>query len=128
MKPCRKAYEEFIEGLTAGLDMRGHCADMTDCMVGVFPELRRVRGHYYCPIADREHTHWWCVDTDGMVIDPTAAQFQSRGAGEYREYVGPEPAGKCIYCGDLVLPPCSTFCDENCAADWIESESRAGSR
>lgn len=111
-------YAEFIAGLTEGVDLRGQCGIMSAIVSSLFPELRRVRGHYYCPIAGRERTHWWCVAPDGSIVDPTASQFPSAGAGEYREYDGPEPSGKCLYCGDLVLPPRRDFCEDECAELW----------
>lgn len=78
----------------------GQCAEITQLMITDFPELRRVRGHYYCSMWGKR-SHWWCVAPDGSVVDPTAIQFPSRGAGEYvpHEEGSPEPTGKCPNCG-----------------------------
>lgn len=40
-------------------------------MVEAFPELKRVRGHYHCPWLSKAQPHWWCVDPDGNIVDPT---------------------------------------------------------
>jgi hypothetical protein len=41
--------------------------------------------------------HWWCVDEDGNIIDPTVNQFPTKGAGaEYEEFNGNV---KCSECG-----------------------------
>jgi hypothetical protein len=93
----------------------GKCAEYTALMVAEFPELRRVRGHYYCP-AWGEREHWWCVALGGTIVDPTAAQFPSNGTGEYVEWdeSKPEPTGKCPNCGGYVFGGylCSDRCDE----------------
>lgn len=97
--------------------VRGTCSQATVAMVEAFPELRRVRGHY------DGHEHWWCVAPDGSVVDPTAAQFCP--GGTYVEHVGPEPVGKCHYCGSYVWTPyrgcpeaCSKECYDGLAAEY----------
>ena len=44
----------------------GHCWIATLKMKAAFPELRRVIGSVI------EMGHFWCVDTDGTILDPTA--------------------------------------------------------
>lgn len=66
---------------------RGKCKEMSEAAVAEDPTLRLVRGHYYCPIWG-EQPHWWTVRPDGTVVDPTAAQFPSKGTGEYVEFDG----------------------------------------
>lgn len=73
------------------------CKEATEAMEKAFPELRRVRGHYI-DIFKNKHAHWW-LEKDGEIIDPTAWQFSDGGFGEYQEYEGREPIGKCMYCG-----------------------------
>lgn len=80
-------------------DGTGGCKEVTEAMVKEFPELHRVRGHYHCWIWGKRE-HWWLTTSDGVVIDPTAAQFPSRGEGRYVEFDGPEPTGKCPNCGE----------------------------
>jgi hypothetical protein len=88
-------------------------------MVAVFPELRRVRGHYYCPIWG-ERAHWWLVAPDGLIVDPTAAQFPSLGGGEYVEWEEgrEEPTGICPQCGDHVYGG-GTCCSEDCHRAYV---------
>lgn len=103
-------------------DPRGQCVEMTRRMADVFPELRRVRGHYYCPIEGERHTHWWLIAPSGVVIDPTADQFPSCGHGDYEEYDGPEPTGKCLDCGALLFGPL-TFCNAECAYNTAQGNN-----
>jgi hypothetical protein len=97
----------------------GQCKEITQKMAADFPELTRVRGHYYC-WAWGERAHWWLVDPNGTIIDPTAQQFPSKGKGEYLpwEEGSPEPTGMCPNCGD----PCydgQTCCSESCAQAYV---------
>jgi len=97
----------------------GECAKVTIDMVAVFPELTRVRGHYYCWIWG-PRTHWWCVTADGEIVDPTSAQFPSGGKGEY-EVLPPdykEPTGMCPECGGHCYDG-ETFCSENCGIAYV---------
>jgi hypothetical protein len=92
----------------------GTCQEVTEAMQAAFPELTRVRGHYFC-WAWGERAHWWLIDADGQVVDPTAAQFPSRGLGHYEPWIEgtPEPTGNCANCGG----PCfngDTCCSESC--------------
>lgn len=88
--------------------VRAMCGSATEDMVATFPELRRVRGHY------GYHTHWWCVTPDGEIVDPTAKQFPP--GLEYKEYTGPDPVGKCMWCGELVwnYDYGSSACSKDC--------------
>lgn len=96
------------------VDDLGTCAEVTIAMVKKFPELKRVRGHYHCPIWG-ERAHWWCIASNGKIIDPTASQFPSKGSGVYIVHVegSPEPTGKCLDCGSYVYNE-DTFCDDTC--------------
>lgn len=106
------------------VDPRGQCAAMTLRMAKAFPDLRRVRGHYVCPLEGRR-PHWWLVAPSGAVVDPTVEQFASCGVGgDYVEHVGPEPTGQCLNCGALLYGNESSFCNVDCAVacvDWINS-------
>ena len=99
-------------------DPRGQCANVTQAMAEAFPELRRVRGHYVCPLEGRR-PHWWMETASGEVIDPTAAQFASNGIGEYEEHTGAEPTGHCLNCGAMLFTG-ELFCDRQCAEDCVE--------
>lgn len=94
---------EYLEWIRRHVpdDPTGMCKEMTEAMVAAFPELRRVRGHYE-PWRGGRFPHWWCLDVDGLVIDPTVIQFVHLGPASYVEHVGLEPVGKCLNCGDYV--------------------------
>jgi hypothetical protein len=96
----------------------GKCAEVTALMVSQFPELTRVRGHYYCVVWG-EREHWWCVATDGSIVDPTASQFPSKGRGHYEPWVEgtPEPTGVCPNCGELVYDG-RTCCSDRCHHEY----------
>ena len=96
----------------------GKCAEITERMQVVFTALRRVRGHYYCMVWG-EREHWWLVDEDGEVVDPTAKQFPSNGAGTYVEWdeSQQEPSGLCPNCGGLCYNG-DQVCSENCGIEY----------
>ena len=98
-------------------DGYGQCAELTEQMARAFPELKRVRGHYY-DICWGERAHWWLVTPDGYIVDPTAAQFPTKGRGHYDPWDESEhePTGKCINCGGYVLDG-SSCCSDECAAE-----------
>ena len=100
-------------------DGYGQCKEVSRKMAEVFPELKRIRGHYYC-WAWGERAHWWLADANGTIIDPTAQQFPSKGKGEYVPWPegALEPTGMCPNCGD----PCydgNTCCSESCANAYV---------
>lgn len=98
----------------------GQCAAVTEAMAIVFPELRRVRGHYYCGIWG-ERAHWWLETRDDKIVDPTAIQFPSKGRGNYEEYDGrPLPTGPCDNCGEAVYDG-GTVCSERCHHEFVAS-------
>jgi len=95
---------------------RGKCKEMSEALAAKDPSLRVVRGHYDCPIWGRQ-AHWWCVDQNGKIVDPTAKQFPSAGIGEYVEFSGYfecEQCGKSVPENEVVPvgghPTCSNEC------------------
>ena len=60
---------------------KGFCLGSTLQMKRAFPELKRIKGVYIEPNGKR-NIHWWCVDKDNNIIDPTAFQFKSGGCYE----------------------------------------------
>jgi len=99
----------------------GKCSEATQNMVEFFPELRRVRGHYYCS-SWGERAHWWCEvwnekEIKLEIVDPTANQFPSMGLGHYEEWgdYQEEPTGKCMNCGDYCYEN-RYFCSKGCEA------------
>lgn len=111
------AYQTWIAVHVTG-DGYGQCAEATEQMQAAFPTLTRVRGHYYCPFWG-EREHWWLVDPAGQIVDPTAAQFPSRGSGVYvpRDETQPEPTGRCPNCGEYCYDG-ATCCSENCHLEY----------
>jgi hypothetical protein len=100
-------------------DPVGTCKETTLAMQKAFPELDRVRGHYHCWIwGIREH--WWLVHPEGIIIDPTAAQFPSDGDGDYVPWDedSEEPSGICLNCGEYVYDG-SALCSENCQIEFM---------
>lgn len=119
-----EVYDQWIEQNYGTEDLaRYKCGSATDRMIKEFPELKRVRGWY----AGIEH--WWCVDPNGEIVDPTYMQFGSDyNRAKYREFqegVDPEPLGKCMNCGWLCweldddgekIPGATSWsCSEDCA-------------
>jgi hypothetical protein len=111
MKP---EYANWIANIVDGY---GRCADVTAAMQLTFPELVRVRGHYYDYLWG-ERQHWWLTDPEGSVVDPTAAQFPSKGCGVYTPWIEstPEPTGICPNCGEPVYN--GTCCSDDCSRTY----------
>lgn len=74
---------------------RGKCKEFSEQLCLEDPTLKLVRGHYYCPIWNREEQHWWCQRKDGTIVDPTAKQFPSKGCGIYTEFTGTCACSNC---------------------------------
>lgn len=92
-------YKDWIEANVAE-NGYGQCKAVTEKMAAAFPELTRVRGHYYCLVWG-ERAHWWLTDQTGNIVDPTVQQFPTK-CGEYVPWDEgqPEPTGLCLNCGD----------------------------
>ena len=74
---------------------RGRCKEMCDEAIKTDLTLTLVRGHYYCPIWDRDEEHWWTVRADGSIYDPTVLQFPSKGLGVYTPFNGTVESAQC---------------------------------
>lgn len=113
-------YTQWIEKhITTSGEAYGNCDQITKKMAEEFPELTRVRGHYYC-IAWGERTHWWLTTPEGKIIDPTAAQFSSQGRGTYIPWNegDKEPTGKCPNCGEYSWDH-QDFCSDECGNAYV---------
>lgn len=102
----------------------GTCGQVTLDMLAAFPELTRVRGHYYCS-SWGERAHWWLVSPDGAIVDPTAQQFPSQGTGTYVpwEEGSAEPTGRCVNCAEYAYDGrdvCSDACGDAFVAVIME--------
>jgi hypothetical protein len=109
----KKKYAMWVAANVTG-DGLGRCAEITQQMAKAFPELRRERGHYLCHTWG-EREHWWLLDPEDHIVDPTAAQFPSRGTGMYIpwEEGQEEPTGRCLNCGEYCYGQ-RTFCSSAC--------------
>ncbi len=97
---------------------RGKCKELVDAACAADTTLTAVRGHYFCPLWNSNEQHWWCVQKDGTIYDPSKAQFPSNGNGIYTPFDG---FVECSECGKVVLEEdagfhgryafCSTACN-----------------
>jgi hypothetical protein len=102
---------------------RGKCKEMSEALVAENPVLRLVRGHYWEPMWNRDEPHWWCVNPDGEIIDPTRLQFPSGGIAEfYTEFDG---TCECANCGkefneqDGRFDSNYAFCSSSCNMRFV---------
>lgn len=85
--PCRRherlpePYQQWIWDHVEG-DGYGKCRETSLAMLADFPELKLVIGHYYCT-SWGERDHFWLIDPQGRIVDPTFMQFPSKGRGHY---------------------------------------------
>jgi hypothetical protein len=69
-------------------ELRGKCKEYALKEVEKDPALTLVKGWYYSPITDTKEQHWWTVEPNGEIYDPTAEQFLDLGTGDYIPFVG----------------------------------------
>ena len=119
----KQKYTDWIENNVS--DAYRACVETTLQMQEVFPELKRVRGHYI-EFGIGEHPHWWLVDPDGEIIDPTRSQFQFYGIYKEWDESQPEPTGKCPNCGKFCYNN-DYCCSESCGRDYIKYCSKSWS-
>jgi len=74
----------------------GLCLEWSGLMVQVFPELRLVEGRVVEGTGDIGG-HFWCVDPEDEIIDPTACQFDEIISYRFERY--PQMTGMCMVCG-----------------------------
>lgn len=100
----------------------GTCKKYCAKMKKEFPELQIKKGFYIEPNWGGRTSlkgikeHFWLVDINNKIVDPTKAQYPSNGYGEYIELTNLKikPTGKCLYCGDYTFNH-DTFCCTKCA-------------
>lgn len=111
-------YKRWIEENVED-DGYGLCVQATERMAKEFPELTRIRGHYYCPVWG-ERTHWWMITKTGEIVDPTSSQFPSKGSGHYEPWDEnqKEPTGKCPNCGSYCYDGKQT-CSDSCYDEYL---------
>lgn len=81
-------------------EFRGKCKELSEKAVAENSSLKLVRGHYFCPLWNKEEPHWWTKDASGNIHDPSAKQFPSNGNGIYTEFDG---VCNCSECGKEIL-------------------------
>jgi len=113
----KEEYQDYIDKLDKD-NLMGKCKEISEKMKEEFLELTLVRGHYYCLVWG-ERCHWWLVDENNEIVDPTALQFPTKGNGIYIPWVEgtEEPTGKCLNCSALVYKE-KQFCCESCEEEF----------
>jgi formylmethanofuran dehydrogenase subunit E len=99
------------------LKYRGKCREEAEKLAKK-KGYRLVRGYYHEPMWNEKQQHWWCVDDEGNIHDPTAKQFPSYGVKQFYEefdgLVSCEECGKEITEDEMIMqgpyPVCSTRC------------------
>lgn len=116
-----QTHSEWIAAWLSDNNPYGQCKEACAEMMEVFEDLTLVPGHVFTNWGMRDH--FWCVDTAGNIVDPTATQFG--WVMEYEPWVpGTEVrVGKCMECGeeiweavqDLSDVPRKDMCNDRCA-------------
>jgi hypothetical protein len=106
------------------------CEHATAELAAQFPELTRTRGHVYFETGTNTYghpmdptkpwPHWWLVDSESTVLDPTACQFHAMTSGASLRYEPLDealleqhgPPQRCMNCGALAWG--SVVCSEAC--------------
>lgn len=145
MKPEYAAYrDELMEAwrkrhvnadnpqLTRQVLCRGMCNSWTLKFVEKFPHLKRVAG-FACNPKNQDDSltpgteHWWCVDTDGTIVDPTAEQFivdvKYIELDRVRHHV---KIGRCIICGWDIYGTVDKGPRSICDEEYCIEEANAG--
>jgi len=104
------------------LKFRGNCKEMAQQLADK-EGYTLVRGYYYEPFWDRKEQHWWCIDKEGNIHDPSKKQFPSNGIKEfYTEFDGTvecEQCGKVIKEEEVVMQGRFPTCSYRCAGKLV---------
>lgn len=96
-------YAEWIkQHYPTSREALGKCKEASHAMKAAFPELRVTNGFVHGP-GFSDAMHWWCVATDGSIVDPTAIQYG--GPILHEEIDDSHPArnfsqARCMNCGE----------------------------
>lgn len=128
-----KKYRDWMkENYPTRTQSMGQCGKATERMVKEFPELRRTNGFIVVMGYPEPQMHWWCVDTEGNIVDPTRNQYSESGyvVAGYEEIDDEHDArkfhrGKCMNCGEYyyVKPEVKKYglgCSEKCSDELHE--------
>lgn len=97
------------------LEYRGRCKELCERVVLENPSLTIVRGYYHDAIWGKQ-AHWWTVDAQGIIYDPSKLQFPDQN-GEYEKFDG---YFNCEQCGTQITEEEGTvygnfiFCSGEC--------------
>lgn len=78
--------------------LRGTCRQAAERLAASEDGLTVVRG-WYLDAHWGTQEHWWCVRTDGEIVDPTVEQFPTGHLPALRHYVPFEGLYPCVGCG-----------------------------
>jgi len=132
-------------GWTLASRLHGSCGAAAQEMRSAFPELLLIRGTTASKIwlnqmgygssgedlqelIDPSDGHIWLETQDGLIVDPTGAQFGAQGDRYYIAFdesrSGSLPTGTCPNCGDYAYNG-DVCCSEACGSayvNWINRE------
>ena len=114
-------YKDWIEKNVTNPE--GNCHTYTKLMSETFPELRRIRGYYTPDPFSHSSPHWWLVDEQNNIVDPTINQYISPD-GLYDPIDENEsvPNSRCLNCGEYFYSEtCSQICSSLCESSFIRS-------
>lgn len=114
-----KKYFDWIKNYSKNNNIEGKCAEVTNLMMMKFPELKRIRGHIKCVVDNNLHSHWWLIDKNNNIIDPTEKQFIIITEYLPHDESAPEPTGKCPNCGNYCYDY-KHICSDKCAHEYGE--------
>ncbi len=105
---------------------RGGCKKECEKLIKGNSKLILVRGYYHEPIWNTKEEHFWCVDENGNIIDPTKKQFPSGGISEFYEefngFVDCEECGISIPENEIVMQGRFPVCSHRCACRLVGLE------
>jgi len=115
----KQKYKDWVEEKVE--DPYLNCIYYSELMTLDFPELKVVRG-YYEDIINGMIPHWWLVDEEGDIVDPTHSQLNGLCIKElYHEYDESQdkPTGKCKNCGEFCYDN-NMVCSDKCKNEFLE--------
>lgn len=116
-------YQQWIAEWLKYNNPHNKCREAAEEMISIFPELQKVRGWVITPEYGEKYPrqHWWCIDKNNNIIDPTASQWMAILDYKPWDEEKGDITGKCINCGEYVINY-RTFCDNGkCQKEFMES-------
>ena len=109
-------------------DTLGKCQEACLAIKKEFPELRITNGFVTLCLINKPVTHWWCVDLEGNIVDPTAKQYDWNGTPilDYEEIPDNHPERlykkqKCMNCGEYyyITPDLKIMHTQKCELEFM---------